>query len=100
VGKCKKEDFTKEGKSNIELVREYIKYSSVRRYSLAISAFETDWSKYSFLLNYCELELTRCSSQSLTKAETFVQDKVPWPDPSSVFIQDGIVVVYLSPPDE
>jgi hypothetical protein len=100
VGRCKKEDFTKEGKNNIELVREYIKYSSIRRYSLATSAFEADWSKYSFLLNYCGLELGKCSVQSLARAETLVQDKIPWPDRSSVFIQDGIVVVFLAPPDE
>ncbi|MHC5184820.1 MAG: glucosyltransferase domain-containing protein [Planctomycetota bacterium] len=99
VGRTQKETFSKEGKSNLEIVRGYIQHCSVRRYSLAKSAFETDWSKYPFLLNYMNLELKRCGPESMKKARKFSADRNPWPDPSSLFIQEGIAVVVLSTPD-
>ncbi|MCI0498066.1 MAG: glucosyltransferase domain-containing protein [Planctomycetales bacterium] len=100
VGSIKKEDFSREGKGTLEIVREFTKFCSVRRYSLAVSAFEADWSKYSFLLKYMDLELKQCSPQAMEKASAFSLGRKPWPDPSSVFIQDGIVVVILSKPDD
>jgi hypothetical protein len=99
MGRIQKETFSKEGKSNLEIITEYAKHSSVRRYSLAKSAFETDWSKYSFLLNYMNLELKRCGPENMKKVGEFSADRNPWPDPSSVFIQEGVVVVVLSTPD-
>jgi hypothetical protein len=100
VGRTQKETFSKEGKSNLEIVTEYAKHSSVRRYSLAKSAFETDWSKYSFLLDYMNLELKRCGSEKMKKARDFTANRNPWPDPSSVFIQDKMIILLLSQPDE
>jgi hypothetical protein len=99
VGRIQKEDFSKEGKDNLEIIREYMNYCSIRRYSLAKSAFETDWSKYTFLLNYMNLELKKAGSQSMVKARHFSHDREPWPDPSSVFIQEDIVTLVLSAPD-
>jgi hypothetical protein len=99
VGRIEKENFSKEGKTNFEIIRDYIKHCSVRRYSLAKSAFETDWSKYSFLLKYMDLELKRCGPANFKKAIAFSQGRKPWPDPSSVFIQDDIVTLILSIPD-
>lgn len=100
VGRTEKESFSKEGKSDVEIIQEYIKHTSVRRYSLARSAFETDWSKYAFLLYYMDLELHKCTSESLAKACIASKDKQPWPDPSSVFIQDDTVVVVLALPKD
>ena len=100
VGRLENGSFSKEGKSNLEIVREYIKHCSVRRYSLASSAFEADWSKYSFLLKYMDLELKKACPQSIEKARRFSKDKKPWPDPSSVFIRDDCVIVVLSLPDK
>ena len=100
VGRIQKENFSKEGKGNSEIVRDYIKHSSVRRYSLARSAFETDWSKYSFLLNYMNLELKPCDSEKLDQVRRLCTDRNPWPDPSSVFIENKTVVLILSQSDE
>ncbi len=75
---------------------EDIRHISSARYSLNVSAFSKDWSKYSFLLKYLEVELVRCSRDNLKKAAVLSEDCKAWPDPSSVFIRDGIVVVVLS----
>ena len=96
VGTVQKEKLTKTGKDYWQIVTEYTKRNIKRRYSLTRSAFETNWSKYSFLLDYCNLELKRCSLEALEKAKRLAKNKKPWPDPSSVFIHDGTVVVVLS----
>jgi hypothetical protein len=98
VGRVVTEDFSKEGKPNLQIVREYAKLCTVRQYSLARSAFEADWSKYSFLFDYMNLELKYPGPQTMEKAITLSRGRKAWPDPSSVFIQDGIVVLVLSPP--
>jgi hypothetical protein len=96
VGIRQTEFFTKEGKGYLEIAREYVKYSSQRKYSLTASAFETDWSKYAFLLDYLNLELKKSNPEKESLARTLSAGRKPWPDPSSVFIQDGMVIVVLS----
>lgn len=100
VGKIKKEDFSKEGKGNLEIIREYVNHCSTRRYSMAQSAFEGNKGKYALLLNHMDLELKQCSKANFKRAVAFSQTRKPWPDPSSVFIQDGLVVLKLSEIDE
>ncbi|MHC4951838.1 MAG: glucosyltransferase domain-containing protein, partial [Planctomycetota bacterium] len=99
IGRIQKETFSKADKDNLEIVREYIRHCSIRRYSLAKSVFEAGRSKYSFLLDYMGLELKQCSPKNMIKARLFSEDKKPWPDPSSVFIEDDIVVLILSTPE-
>ena len=99
VGKIQKEGFSRAGKDDLEIARGYINYCTIRRYSLTKSAFEADYSKYSFLLNYCELELKKCRPENREKAQKFADKRKPWPDPSSVFIQEDIVTLILSTPD-
>jgi hypothetical protein len=96
VGTRATESFTKEGKGYLQIVKEYIKHSSQRKYSLTASAFETDWSKYAFLLDYMDLELKRSSPGKENLARKLAAGRKPWPDPSSVFIQDEMVIVLLS----
>ena len=100
VGRVKKEDFSKAGKTNLEILREYVRYSSVRRYSLSKSVFEAGKAKYSFLLDYMGLELEQCSSENMKAVRMAAVGKKPWPEPESVFIHDNIVVVILSPVEE
>jgi hypothetical protein len=96
VGVLPTESFTKEGKGYREIVREYIKYSSQRKYFLAASAFETDWSKYVFLLGFLDMELKKSSTEKEGLARMLAAGHKSWPDPSSVFIQDEMVIVVLS----
>jgi hypothetical protein len=96
VGDRQTEPFTKEGKGYLEIAREYIKHSSQKKHSLTASAFETEWSKYTFLLGYMNLELKQADSKQEELARTLAAGHRSWPDPSSVFIQDGMVIVVLS----
>jgi hypothetical protein len=96
VGRRETEQFTKAGKGYYEIFREYTRHCSQRKYSLTASVFETDWSKYVFLLGYLDLELKQSSPQRERLARTLAAGRKPWPDPSSVFIQDGMVIVVLS----
>jgi hypothetical protein len=96
IGNTEKETFSKKGKNNWQIATEYMKFNTKKRYSLTVSAFETEWSKYSFLKNYMGLELKKCSQAVLKKAADLSKDKKPWPDPSSVFIHDETVIVVLS----
>lgn len=99
VGRFESDSFSKEGKTHWQIIREYAEHCSTRTYSLAQSAFETDWSKYSFLLNYLELELRQSSPEQMEQARQWAKTRTPWPDPSSVFIQDNVAVIILSRPD-
>lgn len=87
--------FSREGKDEFEIFREYIKHCSTRQYSLATSALATEWSKYPFFLEYLELELKQVSQYNFQKALKAAKDVEPWPDQSSVFIVDDVVVVKL-----
>jgi len=98
LGRVPKHEFSIEGKGLLEILHGYIKHCSVQRYSITRSAFQADYSKYAFLLKYLNLELKECSPDSLERARVALKDKLPWPDPSSVFIHDDIVVVVLSSP--
>lgn len=100
VGRLQSDSFSKDGKTTWQIIQEYTKHCSTRRYSLAQSAFETDWSKYSFLLDYSGLELRRCSSEQMEQARQVAQTRSAWPEPSSVFIQDNIAVIVLSQSDQ
>ena len=99
LGRIPSQKFSREDKGHLEILRGYIYHCSIRRYSLTRSAFQSDWSKYSFLLSYMNLELKKSSAVRLEKARAASRDKLPWPDPSSIFIHDGIVIVVLSAPE-
>lgn len=96
VGRVHEEGFSRKGKDNWEIVKAYIRHCSMRTYSFNVSAFETDWSKYAFLLNYMDLDFKQCFASQLQQAEQWAQGRKPWPDPSSVFIQEGVAVIVLS----
>jgi hypothetical protein len=98
VGNQGVESFTKEGKDYLEIAREYVSYNSKRQYSLATGAFETDWSKYVFLMGYMGLELKQVDSKQEALARTLAVGHKSWPDPSSVFIQNEMVIVILATP--
>lgn len=81
-------------------LKQSIQYESHKRSSITRGAFETSWSKYAFLLNYMDLELQRAERERVQKARTISMTRKPWPDPSSVFIDDDMVVLILSLPNE
>jgi len=98
IGRREKKQFSRAEKGYWEIVREYTKHCSKTQYSLGGSAFEADWTKYSFLVHYLDLELKPCNSKREETARVYAAGCKPWPDPSSVFIHDNMVIVVLSLP--
>lgn len=81
----------------IQLIEDITQISSTEG-SFNLSAFSKDWSKYCFLLNYLDTEFVQCSDDNLRKSLDASRGRNAWPDPSSIFIHDGVIVIVLSDP--
>ncbi len=99
VGNVPKQKFSKEGKSNQEIIVGYAKHAMQRRYSLATSAFTIGWGKYNILLKYMNLDCQRPTEDEITMAYSQAVGRKAWPDPSSVFIHNDVVILVLTPPN-
>ncbi len=86
------------GKFTIQAIKDLFLYYSQKRYTLE-GSFEKPWSKYEIFINYLQLPLTLGSAEAEKTARQFIQVHGcrPWPHPSSVFIIDDTVVLFLDP---
>jgi hypothetical protein len=97
VGCVSQKSFSKDGKSKYEIITEYAKHCSTRKFDLAKSAFETDWSKYAIFLDYLQVDFRRPSKETWDDLNKWAVGRKAWPDPESVFIKDDVAVIVLGP---
>jgi hypothetical protein len=96
IGDIETVDFHKENKSNREIVVEYLRYCSLRSYSVGRSAFAAPWSKYHIFFNFLEFPARWPTAKQQTLAQELAAGCEPFPAPDSVFIHDDLAVVVLS----
>ncbi|MBN1437703.1 MAG: glucosyltransferase domain-containing protein [Sedimentisphaerales bacterium] len=99
LGNTRQYDFHKEDKTTQEIITQYLEYCSRRQYSVAVSAFVTDWSKYAILLDFLELNNCRPTADQIDIARQQAASREPYPHPSSVFVYDDMVIVILAQDD-
>ena len=98
IGGPSPELLTWEGKFTFQASKEFICYYGRKNYAME-GCFEKPWSKYEIFLNYLQLPLTAGSPEAEKTAQQFIQAHGcrPWPHPSSAFIIDDTVVLFLGP---
>ncbi len=98
VGDLAPQKFHKEGKNTYQIIKEYLKISSQKSYSIGSSAFHTPWSKYSILLDMLMLQLELPENKDIYLAQEITKKRKPFPYPESIFIHDDMVIVLLDHP--
>jgi hypothetical protein len=86
------------GSFTFQTILDFTRYWSQNRFGLT-GCFETPWSKYSIFTNYLNLPLSPGNPQAEKTAQEWIRTHEcrPWPHPSSVFIADNAVVLFLDP---
>jgi len=89
---------TWDGKFTVETINDFTHLYIRHRFGLE-GCFETPWSKYEIFLNFLQLPLTAGGGKAAQSAQQFIETHgcQPWPHPSSVFIVDDTVVLFLAP---
>jgi hypothetical protein len=89
---------TWDGKFTVEAINDFNRLYIRHRFGLE-GCFETPWSKYEIFLNFLQLPLTAGGGKAAQSAQQFIETHgcQPWPHPSSVFIIDDTVVLFLGP---
>jgi hypothetical protein len=85
-------------KFTFSVIKDSIDYYSRHRFGMG-GCFETEWSKYAVFCNFLQLPLIPTGPDSEKAAQRFIQTRIskPWPHPSSVFIADDAVILFLGP---
>ena len=98
VGDTASAMLTWDGKFTVQTIKNFTQYYSRHQFGLE-GCFESTWSKYAVLCNFLQLPLIPTGPDSEKVARQFIQTRgsKPWPHPSSVFIVDDTVVLFLDP---
>jgi hypothetical protein len=86
------------GKLTVQAIKEFSRLYSRQPFGMEDS-FNMAWSKYLIFCDFLQLPLIPTGPESEKAARQFIQTRgsKPWPHPSSVFIADDTVVLFLGP---